>query len=102
MQQSAGVRHHKGNSVDPRKDDFLKFMMQLSCFARQTHKTGLFVSYDLLREEAIKKAISLNIPPSCFKTSKGWAIRFIRRMGLALQHGMMICQNLPDDFKQSC
>jgi hypothetical protein len=23
-QRSAGVRHHEGNSVDPRKDDFLK------------------------------------------------------------------------------
>jgi len=27
-QRSAGVRHHEGNSLDPRKDDFLKLMMQ--------------------------------------------------------------------------
>jgi hypothetical protein len=31
-QRTAGVRHHKGNSLDPRKDDFLKLMMQSSCF----------------------------------------------------------------------
>jgi hypothetical protein len=30
MQQSAGVRHHEGISLDPRKDDFLKLMMQYS------------------------------------------------------------------------
>jgi hypothetical protein len=34
-------------------------------FFQQRSKTGLFVSYDLLREEAIKKARSLNIPQSC-------------------------------------
>jgi hypothetical protein len=34
-QRSAGVRHHKGNSLDPRTDNFLKLMMQSSCFSRQ-------------------------------------------------------------------
>ena len=34
-QRSAGVRRHKGNSVDPRKDDFLKLMMQSSSFSRE-------------------------------------------------------------------
>jgi hypothetical protein len=29
------------------------------------------VSYDLLREEAVKKTGSLNIPQSCFEASKG-------------------------------
>jgi hypothetical protein len=60
---------------------------------------GLFVSYDLLREKAMK-ARSLNIPQSCFKASKGWAIRFMRRMGMALQHRTTICQKLPKDFEQ--
>jgi hypothetical protein len=55
-------------------------------------KTGLFVSYDLLCEEAIKKARSLNIPQNCFKAIKGWAIRFVCRMGLALRRRMTICQ----------
>ena len=36
----------------------------------------MFVSYDLLRKEAIKKAKFLNIPRSRFKASKGWAVRF--------------------------
>jgi hypothetical protein len=34
-QQSAGVRRHEGNSVDPTKDDFLKLMMQSSHFSRE-------------------------------------------------------------------
>jgi hypothetical protein len=51
-----GVRHHEGNSLDPIKDNFLKLMMQSSLFFQERRKAGLFVSYDLLREEAIKKA----------------------------------------------
>jgi len=58
------------------------------------------VSYDLLREEAIKKATSLNIPQSRFKASKGWAIWFTHQMGLALQCRTTICQKLPKDFEQ--
>jgi hypothetical protein len=50
------------------------------------------VSYDLLREEAIKKARSLNIPQSYFKASKGWAIRFLCQMGLVLRCRTTICQ----------
>jgi hypothetical protein len=34
-QRSAGVRHHEGNSLDPRKDDFLKLMMQASSFFKR-------------------------------------------------------------------
>jgi hypothetical protein len=91
-QRSVGVMRHEGNSVDPRKDDFLKLMMQPSRFFKRDARLDHFVSYDLLREEAIKKARSLNIPQSCFKSSKGWAIWFMRRMGLALQRRMTICQ----------
>jgi hypothetical protein len=36
-------------------------------FFQERHKTGLFVSYDLLREDAIKKARSLNIPQVVLK-----------------------------------
>jgi hypothetical protein len=43
-----------------------------------SRETGLFVSYVLLRKEAIKKARYLNIPRSRFKASKGWATRFMR------------------------
>jgi transposase-like protein len=36
-QQSVGVRSHKRNSLDPRKDNFLKLMMQSShSFMRDT------------------------------------------------------------------
>jgi hypothetical protein len=35
-QRSVGVRRHEGNSLDPRKDDFLKLMMQSSSFSRET------------------------------------------------------------------
>jgi hypothetical protein len=31
-QQSTGVRSHDGNALDPRKDNFLKLMMQSSRF----------------------------------------------------------------------
>jgi hypothetical protein len=31
-QRSAGVRHYEGNSLDPRKDNFLKLIMQSSHF----------------------------------------------------------------------
>jgi hypothetical protein len=44
------------------------------------------------REEAINKARSLNIPQSCFKTSKGWAIGFMCRMGLTLRRRTTIYQ----------
>jgi hypothetical protein len=94
--RSAGVRHREGNSLVPKKDDFLKLMMQ---FFQERCKTGLFVSYDLLHEKAIKKATSLNIPRSRFKASKGWATTFMRRMGLALRR-RTICQKLPKGFEQ--
>jgi len=71
-------------------------------FFQERRKIGLFVSYDLLREEAIKKARSLNIPRSRFKASKGWAIRFMRRMGLALRRRTTICQKLPKILNKSC
>jgi len=58
------------------------------------------VSYHLFRKEAIKNARSLNIPRSRFTASKGWAIRFMRWMGLALRRRTAICQKLPKDFEQ--
>ena len=58
------------------------------------------MSYDLLREEAIQKVRSLNVPRSRFKANNGLAIRFMRRMGLALRHRTTIWQKLPKDFEQ--
>jgi hypothetical protein len=71
-QRSAGVRRHEGNSRFPEIDD------AVFTFFQEKRETGLFVSYDLLHKEAIKKARSSNIPGSHFKASKGWAIRFMR------------------------
>jgi hypothetical protein len=34
-QRSVGVRRHEGNSLDPRKNNFLKLMMQSSCFVKR-------------------------------------------------------------------
>jgi hypothetical protein len=86
------TRHKKGRF--PEIDDAVFTVFQDRC------KNGLFVSFHLLREEAIKKARYLYIPRSCFKISKGWAIRFICPMGLALRHRTMICQKLLKDFEQ--
>jgi hypothetical protein len=76
-QQSAGVRRHKGNALDPRNGRFPEIDDAVFTFFQERRKTGLFVSYDLFREEAMKKARSLNIPRSHLKASKGWAIRYM-------------------------
>ena len=70
----------------PKKGRFPENDNAVFTFFQEKPKTGLFVSYDLLCEEAIKKTTSLNIPRSRFKASKGWAKRFMHQMGLALQH----------------
>jgi hypothetical protein len=54
----------------PKKGQFPETDDAVFTFFQERRKTGLFVSYDLLREEAIKKATSLNIPRSRFKASK--------------------------------
>jgi len=84
----------------PMKGRFPEIDDAVFTFFQDRRKTGLFVSYDLLREEAIKKATSLNIPQSRFKASKGWAIRFMRRMELALWCRTTIRQKLPKDSEQ--
>jgi hypothetical protein len=70
-QQSAGVRRHEGNALDPTKGQFPEIDDAVFTFFQERCKTGLFESYDLLCEEAIKKARSLNIPQSRFKANKG-------------------------------
>jgi hypothetical protein len=90
-QRPASARRHERNSLDPKKGRFPEIDDAVFTFYQERRKTGLFVSYDLLREEAIKKARSLNIPQSCFKASKGWSIGFMHQTGTALQRGT-ICQ----------
>ena len=85
----------------PKKGRFPEIDDAVFMFFEERRRTGLFVSYDLLREEAIKKATSLNIPRSHLKASKGWAIRFMRQIGLALRCRTTICQKLLKDFEQN-
>jgi hypothetical protein len=64
------------NFSGPKKERFPENDDVVFTFFQERCKTGLFVSYDLLRQEAIK-ARFFNIPRSRFKASKGWAIRFM-------------------------
>jgi len=95
-----GCEASRKKFTGPKKGRFPEIDDAVFMFFHERHKTELFVSYDLLRKEVIKKPRSLNIPQSRFKASKGWAIRFMRQMGLALQHRMMICQKIPNDSEQ--
>jgi len=54
----------------PKKGQFPEIGDTVFKFFRERRKTGLFVSYILLRKEAIKKARSLNILRSRFKANK--------------------------------
>ena len=96
----SGCEASRKKFTGPKKGRFPEIDDAVFTFFHKRRRTGLFVSYDLLREEAIKKATSLYIPRSRFKASKGWTIRFVRRMGLALRHRVTICQKLPKDFEQ--
>ena len=66
----SGCEASRKKFTGPKKGRFPEIDYEVFTFFQERCKTGLFVSYDLLREEAIKKARSLNIPRSHFKTSK--------------------------------
>jgi hypothetical protein len=80
----------------PKKGRFPEIDDAVFTVFQERRKTGM----SGLREEAIKKARSLNIPRSRFKASKGWAVMFMCRMWLLLRRRMKICQMLPKDFEQ--
>ena len=84
----------------PNKGRFPESDDAVFTFFQERRKIVLFVRYDLLREETIRKARSLNIPRSRFKTSKGRAIRFMWRMGLALRRRRTTCQKFPKDGRE--
>jgi len=54
----------------PKKGRFPEIDDAVFKFFRERRKTGLFVSYILLRKETIKKARSLKSPRSRFKANK--------------------------------
>jgi hypothetical protein len=87
----SGCEASQRKLTGPKKGQFPEIYDTVCAVFQERHKTGLFVSYDLLRE-VIKKARSLNIPRSRFKASKVWTVRFMHRMGLALRRRTMICQ----------
>jgi transposase-like protein len=89
---TSGCEAFRRKFTGPKKGRFPEIDDAVFTFFQERRKNGLFLSYELLREEAIKKARSLNIRKSCFKASKGWAIRFMRRMGLALRRRSTVCQ----------
>jgi hypothetical protein len=73
----SGCEVSRRKFTGPKKGQFPEIDDAVITFFKEKCKNGLFVSYDLLLEEEIKKARSLNIPRSHFKASKGWAIRFM-------------------------
>ena len=77
----SGCEASRKKFTGPKKGRFSLIDDAVFKFFPERRKTGLFVSYDLLRKEATKRVRSLNIFRSRFKASKGWAIRFMRRMG---------------------
>jgi len=96
----SGCEASRKKFTGPKKGRFPEINDAVFTFFHERRRTGLFVSYDLLREEVIKKARSLNIPQSRFKASKGWAIRFMRQIGLVLRRRVTIRHKLPKDFEQ--
>jgi len=97
----SGCEASRKKFTGPKKERFPQIDDAVFKFFHERRKTGLFVSYDLLLKELIKKATSLNIPRSRFKASNRWAIRFLCWMGLALRRRTTICQKPPKDFEQN-
>jgi hypothetical protein len=57
----SGCEESQRKFSGPKKGQFSEIDDAIFMLFQERHKTGLFVNYDLLREEAIKKARSLNI-----------------------------------------
>jgi hypothetical protein len=72
-----------------KKDNSQNWWCSLHIFQETQHWT--LCELWSLGEEAIKDK-PLNISQSCFKASKGRAIRFMLWVGVALWHRMMVCQ----------
>ena len=96
----SGCEASRKEFTGPKKGRFPETDDAVFKFFRERRKTGLFVSYDLLRKETVKKARSSNIPGTRFKASKGCTVRFMHRIGMALRGRTTKCQKLPKDFEQ--
>ena len=66
----SGYEASRKKFTGPKKGRFPEIDDAVFKFFRERRKTGLFVSYILLRKETIKKARSLKSPRSRFKANK--------------------------------
>ena len=66
----SGCEASRKKFTAPKKGRFPEIDAAVFKFFRERRKTGLFVSYILLRKDAIKKARPLNIPRSHFKANR--------------------------------
>jgi hypothetical protein len=64
----------------------------------EKRKSGLPVTREIIRMKALEIVTSLKIPWQDFKASNGWALRFMRRKGLALCRRTTLAEKLPTDY----
>jgi hypothetical protein len=98
----SGCEASQRKFTGPTKGRFPEIDDAVITFFQETRKTGMFVSYDPLREEAIKKARSSNIPQSCFKASKGWAIGLCAECGCCCSTGRRYATSSQKISNKSC
>jgi hypothetical protein len=67
-------------------------------FVLEKRKNGLPITRETKRTKALEIATSLKIPRQDFKASNDWAVRFMRRKGLALRWRTTLAQKLPTDY----
>jgi hypothetical protein len=83
-----GPKHGNFNAVD---EKVLESVLE-------KRKNGLPVTRETIRMKALEIATHLKIPRQDFKASNGWAVRFMRRKGLALRRRTTLVQKLPTDY----
>jgi hypothetical protein len=64
------------------------------------HKNSLPVTRETIGMKAFETATSRKTPWQDFKTSNGWAVRFMRRKRLALHQRTTLAQKLPTDYAE--
>jgi transposase-like protein len=83
-----GPKHGNFNAVDEK----------VVLFVLEKRKNGLPVTRETIGMKSLEIATSLKIPRQDFKASNGWAVRFMRRKGLALRQRTTLVQKLPTDY----
>jgi transposase-like protein len=83
-----GPKHGHFNAID---EKVLEFVLE-KC------KNGLPITRETIRVKALEIATFLKIPLQDFKSSNGWAIRFMHCKGLALHRRTTLALKLPTDY----